>query len=112
MGFLRRIFKRWVDAERERRMNHVLKDYQRKIIELEAKLREEYLDEIREINREILLTAYRDQIRRNRSIRKAAKKEVSLDRYEEMVKQRNKERRKMDFLFVNMQVKRYMLSLL
>jgi hypothetical protein len=41
----------WAAAEREKRMSHVLKDHQRKIIELEAKLREEYLEELREINR-------------------------------------------------------------
>jgi hypothetical protein len=104
MKFVRSFFAKWIEAERERRMNHILKDYQRKILELENKLREEYFEEIREINREILLTAYRDQRRRNRSVRAAVKRENSLERYEILVKQRNKEREKLDFLFVNMQV--------
>ena len=45
-------------------MNHVFKEYQSKILEYEKKLKEDYLAELKEINREILITAYKDQLRK------------------------------------------------
>jgi len=45
-------------------MHHLFKDYQEKILAYNERLKEEYIQELREINHEIILEAYRDQKRR------------------------------------------------
>jgi hypothetical protein len=99
-----------------------LKDYQARILEYEKRLKQEYLDELRciksfapkptqlnpsfalrEINQELTLRTHREQKRKSRQLKKAAKKTDHLEKYAALVAQRNKEAAQTMFFYVNMQ---------
>jgi len=96
-------YNRWYERNRAKRLHPVYREYQKRILEMDAKLKKDFEDQLKRHEAEVLAEAKLRKQRIKRSGMQKKRGDESLKRFEDELNRRNEEARRQEFNCINMQ---------
>jgi len=102
-GFFKRRYNKWYDGHREKRLHPLYHEIADKVKKYNARLEQEFIEELQRNEKEVLLHALRMKKRRERSLMKKKTGRENMQKFDDLVSHRDAEMQRMEFNCINMQ---------